>query len=336
MGSSGSRPYARSPEDTIRLLEQELADTNHEVLVLTLELEKRVEERTLELRVTQEELQRANSDLLALTAELENRVAERTRDLAQANAKLQAQLSRLNLLHRITRAIGERQDLESIFHVVTQSVEDDLPVDFVCVCLRDRAAGAITLSVAGTRSEAAAAAIGLTGKGTVLIEQNGLGRALEGQLVYEPDVNQLESPFARHAADAGLGALVLAPLPVEGKVFGVLIAARRAAQSFSSGDCEFLRQLSEHVSLAVHQNQLYDSLLQAYDDLRRTQDAVTQQERLRALGQLASGIAHDINNSISPVALYVESLLEREPGLSESAREYLLTIQQAIDESAAR
>ena len=41
-----------------------------------------------------------------------------------------------------------------------------------------------------------------------------------------------------------------------------------------------------------------------------------QQERLRALGQMASGIAHDINNAISPVALYTESLLETEPDLS--------------------
>ena len=46
-----------------------------------------------------------------------------------------------------------------------------------------------------------------------------------------------------------------------------------------------------------------------------------QQERLRALGQMASGIAHDINNAISPVSLYTESLLEREPNLSERARE---------------
>jgi len=60
-----------------------------------------------------------------------------------------------------------------------------------------------------------------------------------------------------------------------------------------------------------------------------------QQERLRALGQMASGIAHDINNAISPVALYTESLLEREPNLSERARNYLVTIQQAIDDVAA-
>ena len=49
---------------------------------------------------------------------------------------------------------------------------------------------------------------------------------------------------------------------------------------------------------------------------------------------MASGIAHDINNAISPVALYTESLLEREPNLSERARDYLATIQRAIDDVA--
>jgi CheY-like chemotaxis protein/anti-sigma regulatory factor (Ser/Thr protein kinase) len=49
---------------------------------------------------------------------------------------------------------------------------------------------------------------------------------------------------------------------------------------------------------------------------------------------MASGIAHDINNAISPIALYTESLLEREPGLSERARGYLGTIQTAIEDVA--
>jgi signal transduction histidine kinase len=68
--------------------------------------------------------------------------------------------------------------------------------------------------------------------------------------------------------------------------------------------------------------------------LRQAQQALIQQERLRALGQMASGIAHDINNAISPISLYTESLLEREPNLSDRTREYLLTIQRAIDDVA--
>ena len=92
--------------------------------------------------------------------------------------------------------------------------------------------------------------------------------------------------------------------------------------------------MSEHVALASHQARLYGALQQAYDDLRQSQHTVMQQERLRALGQMASGIAHDINNAISPVSLYTESLLEREPNLSERARGYLATIQRAIDDVA--
>jgi signal transduction histidine kinase/ActR/RegA family two-component response regulator len=128
--------------------------------------------------------------------------------------------------------------------------------------------------------------------------------------------------------------MVIAPLIVENQVFGVLVCARRKDQAFSSGECEFLRQLSEHVALASHQARLYGALQQAYDDLRQSQHTVMQQERLRALGQMASGIAHDINNAISPVSLYTESLLEREPNLSERARGYLTTIQRAIEDVA--
>ena len=86
------------------------------------------------------------------------------------------------------------------------------------------------------------------------------------------------------------------------------------------------------MALAAHQAQLYEALQQAYDDLRQTQQAVMQQERLKALGQMASGIAHDINNAISPVALYTESLLEKEPNLSARAKDYLNTIQHAIED----
>ena len=90
-------------------------------------------------------------------------------------------------------------------------------------------------------------------------------------------------------------------------------------------------QLSGHVALASHQARLHGALRQAYDDLRQSQHTVMQQERLRALGQMASGIAHDINNAISPISLYTDSLLEREPNLTEKGRAALTVIQRAID-----
>ena len=74
-------------------------------------------------------------------------------------------------------------------------------------------------------------------------------------------------------------------------------------------------------------------LEQSNEQLRQAQNALIQQERLRALGQMASGIAHDVNNAISPISLYTEAMLEREQ-LSDKARGYLTTIQRAIDDVA--
>ncbi len=255
-------------------------------------------------------------------------------DRKQSEKKLQAQLERLNLLHQITRATGERQDLPSIFQVVVRSLEDQLPVDFCCMCLYDPADNALVVRSVGVRSATLANELAMTDQARIAIDENGLSRCVRGELVYEPDISHVAFPFPQRVLRGNLHSLVMAPLLTESRVFGVLITARYAPQAFSSGECEFLRQLSEHVALAAHQAQLYGTLQQAYDDLRQTQQAVMQQERLGALGQMASGIAHDINNAISPVALYTESLLESEPDLSVRARKYLETIQRAVDDVA--
>ena len=124
-------------------------------------------------------------------------------------------------------------------------------------------------------------------QGAILVEENGLSRSVQGKLVYEPDIGQSPFPFPRQLAGGGLRSLVVAPMQVEGRVFGLLIVARRQSNGFVSGECEFLKQLSDHLALATHQSQLHAALQQAYDDLRQTQQAVMQQERLRALGQMA-------------------------------------------------
>jgi signal transduction histidine kinase/ActR/RegA family two-component response regulator/uncharacterized membrane protein affecting hemolysin expression len=249
--------------------------------------------------------------------------------------RTRAQMNRLALLQHITSAIGDRQDLASIFQVVLQNVEENLPVDFGALCLYDSASQMLTMTTVGAASRTLSPALDLEEGAVVPIDENGLSRCVRGDLVYEPDVRALPFPFPRRFARAELLSLVIAPLSVEASVFGVFIAARRAAHAFSSGDCEFLLQLSGHVALAAHQSRLHAALQRAYDDLKQSQNTVMQQERLRALGQMASGIAHDINNAISPVSLYTETLLEREPNLSPRTRSSLEVIQKAIDGVAA-
>jgi two-component system, cell cycle sensor histidine kinase and response regulator CckA len=58
-------------------------------------------------------------------------------------------------------------------------------------------------------------------------------------------------------------------------------------------------------------------LSEALDTLKSTQKIILQQERLKALGQMASGIAHDINNSLVPILGYSDLLLNRKEIIGE-------------------
>jgi signal transduction histidine kinase/CheY-like chemotaxis protein len=119
------------------------------------------------------------------------------------------------------------------------------------------------------------------------------------------------------------------PLFLDGKMFGLLVFMRRKLDGFGVAEREFIHGLSTHVALAVRQAQLYQDLQTAYNELHKTQQAVTQQERLKALGQMASGIAHDINNALSPIVGFAELLLQIETSLTADGKKYLNYIKTA-------
>lgn len=293
----------------LRSQEQALRDAKEQ-------LELRVQERTAELQQT------------ALNLELE--VAERN----AAQLELQAQLRRLNLLHLIARATDERQDIRSVSAIVVNTLETQLPVDYACLLLLDAASDNLVVTSLGGHGSTLAAESGLQENVSVGAAEMGLTTCMQGRLLYVPNISALRLALMEQLASAGLRSLVGAPLVVESNVLGVLLAARLDAHGFDDGEREFLQQLGEQVALAAHQAKLHSALQVAYDDLRHTQQAVMQHERLRVLGKMASGIAHDINNSITPASIYTHLLLERETNLSVQARDFLITIQRAIHDVA--
>ena len=80
----------------------------------------------------------------------------------------------------------------------------------------------------------------------------------------------------------------------------------------------------------------HSRLEEALTALKETQRQVLQQERLRAVGQMASGIAHDFNNSLTPIMSYSELLLDR-PDLvdPEQTERYMKVIHTAARDAAA-
>jgi len=71
MLSQTAQPHSDGAQETIRLLQNELAETNREVLLLTVDLDRRVAERTAELAAAQEQLRQKNNELINRSAQLE-------------------------------------------------------------------------------------------------------------------------------------------------------------------------------------------------------------------------------------------------------------------------
>ncbi len=78
-------------------------------------------------------------------------------------------------------------------------------------------------------------------------------------------------------------------------------------------------------------------LEEALAELCRTQQGIIQQERLRALGQMASGIAHEFNNALMPIAGFSELLLTQPQYLRDKKKltEYLRGINTAAQDAVA-
>jgi signal transduction histidine kinase len=78
-------------------------------------------------------------------------------------------------------------------------------------------------------------------------------------------------------------------------------------------------------------------LEKALRELKATQQHVIQQERLRAIGEMASGIAHDFNNTLTPILGFSDLLLEK-PGVLENreqARKFLGFLRTSAQDAAS-
>ncbi len=245
---------------------------------------------------------------------------------------LHAQLARIDLLNQIARAIVDREDMMSVLGVVALRIEPELPADFAWLATCDVGAAELTTAALGLSSWTTAEHLGLNPDTPVLVENAGLQECLAGHMLDVPDTAEAEAPLLQGLHILGLRSVVATPLRVGDQPLGVLMVARRAPHGFAPAEVDFLRTLGEHVALAAHHARLYDTLQRAYDDLRATQLAIAQQERLQALGQMASGIAHDINNALSPIVGYTDLLLATEQGLTPHGRNYLRTISMAAED----
>jgi two-component system NtrC family sensor kinase len=92
------------------------------------------------------------------------------------------------------------------------------------------------------------------------------------------------------------------------RVIGGLVVGSRTPREFSPADVNLLIAVGSQISSAIERSSLYEETRQAYENLRRTQEQLLHSEKLAAVGQLVSGVAHELNNPLTAILGYSQLL----------------------------
>jgi two-component system NtrC family sensor kinase len=92
------------------------------------------------------------------------------------------------------------------------------------------------------------------------------------------------------------------------RVIGGLVVGSRTPREFSAADVNLLIAVGSQISNAIERSILYEETRQAYENLRRTQEQLLHSEKLAAVGQLISGVAHELNNPLTAILGYSQLL----------------------------
>jgi len=105
-------------------------------------------------------------------------------------------------------------------------------------------------------------------------------------------------------AVAGLGSALCVPIPR-----GAILLAAREPGAFSRTHQELLLLLGYQLSLALSNAHHFQAEVETRRQLERSQAQLIQSSKMTAVGQLAAGVAHELNTPLGAITLSVESAL---------------------------
>jgi signal transduction histidine kinase/ActR/RegA family two-component response regulator len=228
--------------------------------------------------------------------------------VAIGNAKLYedslAKIRQLTTLYEIGKTLSSTLDLDDLFKKALELLKDRFGYAACGILLLDRTKEELYIKhVTGRSLEEAK---GLRFK----VGTDGIVGwvAKTGELAYAPDVSK-DSRYI--PADPAIKSEAAFPLKVRDQLFGVLNIESSKLYGFDDEDLKTLSSFASQMSISIENAQLFSDLKQTLQELRQAQDQVVQAEKLRAMGELASGVAHDFNNVLAVVLGNTQLLLHQ-------------------------
>jgi signal transduction histidine kinase len=116
------------------------------------------------------------------------------------------------------------------------------------------------------------------------------------------------------------------PLMGKGKVIGVILVDNLYNQNLiKEEDIHFLGMFADQAGLAIENAILYRNLEEVHQELKETQTFLVHLEKMVALGEMSTTIAHEIKNPLTSIGGFARRLDRAIPGQSQE-KKYTQTI----------
>lgn len=251
----------------------------------------------------------------------------------ELNIRLEERADRLDALNRLSKVVSFSLDLESIYQSFAREVKRLIPYDRMEVVVPDDGdAGLRVLKLSidqPIHRERIASRAERTDIQWMLVQPQ---PHIESDLAETRQFREDEALL-----QAAIRSCVRLPLISKGQVIGVLCMASVESCRYGEHELNLLIPLSEQLAMAIENARLYEAAKTATAALGSAQATLIETERLRAMGQMASGVAHDFNNILTGIlgqVLLLQTYLGQGAVSPDELRRNLRLLEQAALDGA--